>query len=240
LDSATPTAAPASAEGAEAGVTPRAPTPPAAGGPAPTESPQRAAGPAAATAAPAAAEPETEPSEVLALRESLPDLEWKLAHGYVELVIPGEWLLDVAQQLRDNFDYDYLSSITAVDWLDRIELVYHLYSFNYRKRARGMVLRVNLARPDFPEYPLCASLTKLWPGANFQEREVFDLMGIKFIGHPDLRRILLADDFPGHPLRKDFVFDYEYVLVRHLSYGVEGQFAPSDGDGASQDTGRAR
>ena len=239
MDTAAPAAGPAPAERPRGGVTPGAPVRPAAPGPAATESPSEPAGPAAAAAAPVQAEPETEPSEILALRESLPDLDWKLAHGYVEIEIPGERLLEVAQQLRDSLDYDYLSSITAVDWLDRIELVYHLYSFNYRKRARGMVLRVNLERPDFPDYPLCASLTKLWPGADFQEREVFDLMGIKFIGHPDLRRILLADDFPGHPLRKDFVFDYEYVLVRHLSFGVEGQFAPSDGDGVSQDAGRA-
>ena len=65
--------------------------------------------------------------------------------------------------------------------------------------------------------------TTIWPGADFQEREIWDLMGIKFVGHYDLRRILLADDFPGHPLRKDFTFDYEYVLVRHLRSGVEGQ-----------------
>jgi NADH-quinone oxidoreductase subunit C len=238
LAAAAPAAVPAPAGRPRGGVMPEAPVRPAAP-PAPTESPQQTAAPAAASAAPAQPEPETEPKEIVTLRESLPDLEWKLAHGYVETEIPSERLLEVAQLLRDSLDYDYLSSITAVDWLDRIELVYHLYSFNYRKRARGMVLRVNLERPDFPEYPFCASLTKLWPGADFQEREVFDLMGIKFIGHPDLRRILLADDFPGHPLRKDFVFDYEYVLVRHLSYGVEGQFAPSDGDGVSLDTGRA-
>jgi NADH-quinone oxidoreductase subunit C len=107
-------------------------------------------------------------------------------------------------------------------------MVYHLYSFNYLRRPTGVALRVDLERPDFPDYPIVPSLTSLWPGANFQEREVYDLMGVKFVGHPDLRRILLSDDFPGHPLRKDFVFDYEYVLVRHLSYGVEGQLATED------------
>jgi NADH:ubiquinone oxidoreductase subunit C len=160
----------------------------------------------------------------------VPEVEWTRAHGYVELKVPKERLLEAAQQLRDQFGYDYLSSITAVDWLERIELVYHLYSFNYRGRPHGIVLRLDLERPDFPDYPLCPSLTKLWPGADFQEREVYDLMGVKFVGHPDLRRILLGDDFPGHPLRKDFVFDYEYVLVRHLSYGVEGQLeTPTSG-----------
>jgi NADH:ubiquinone oxidoreductase subunit C len=160
----------------------------------------------------------------------LPELEWTRAHGYVEIKIPKERLVDAGQRLRDGFGYDYLSSITAVDWLERIELVYHLYSFNYRQRPGGMVLRVDLERPDYPDYPLCPSLTKLWPGVDFQEREVYDLMGVMFVGHPDLRRILLSDDFPGHPLRKDFVFNYEYVLVRHLSYGVDGQLdAPTSG-----------
>lgn len=169
----------------------------------------------------------------MALRKLLPDLQWKRVHGYVELNVPKTRLLEVAQLLRDRFGYDYLSAVTAVDWLDRIEMVYHLYSYDYRKRPGCMVLRVDLERPELPEYPLCPSLTRLWPGAEFQEREVYDLMGVKFIGHPDLRRILLADDFPGHPLRKDFVFDYEYVLVHHLSYGVEGQFAPADGGRSS-------
>jgi NADH:ubiquinone oxidoreductase subunit C len=180
----------------------------------------------------AAAKPaEPEPEEVAGLRRTLPDLQWKRVQGYLELSVPKPSLVDVARGLRDDFDYTYLSSITAVDWIDRIELVYHLYSHNYKTRPGCVVLRVDLERPDFPDYPLCPSLTGLWPGAEFQEREVYDLMGVKFIGHPDLRRILLADDFPGHPLRKDFVFDYEYVLARHLSYGVEGQFqTPSAGE----------
>jgi len=67
-------------------------------------------------------------------------------------------------------------------------------------------------------------------GAELQEREIFDLFGLKFVGHPDLRRILLDDNFPGHPLRKDWTFDYEYVLVKHLKYGAEGQDAPPGGE----------
>ncbi len=175
-----------------------------------------------------AAPAEPDPEIVLGLREAMPELEWQRVHGYIELKIPKQRLLEIAQRLRDHWDYDYLSAITPVDWLDRIEMIYHLYSFNYRKRPTGIVLRVDLERPELPDYPLCPSFTKLWPGAEFQEREIWDLMGVKFIGHPDLRRILNADDFPGHPLRKDFVFDYEYVLVKHLGYGIEGQLGRYD------------
>jgi NADH:ubiquinone oxidoreductase subunit C len=189
--------------------------------------------PIAVAEAPAAAAPTAppaEPEEVVRLREALPDLPAQRVQGYLELKIPKDQLVDVARRLRDDLGYDYLSSVTAVDWRDRIEMVYHIYSFNYLQRPSGVVLRVDLERPALPEYPLCPSLTPVWPGAEFQEREVYDLMGVKFPGHPDLRRILLSDDFPGHPLRKDFVFDYEYVLVRHLSYGVEGQLpAPTFG-----------
>ena len=78
--------------------------------------------------------------------------------------------------------------------------------------------------------PLCPSLTTVWAGAELQEREIYDLFGVKFVGHPDLRRILLDDNFPGHPLRKDWTFDYEYVLVKHLKYGAEGQDAPPGGE----------
>jgi NADH:ubiquinone oxidoreductase subunit C len=141
------------------------------------------------------------------------------------VTLPLERLLAACRLLRDRFGYDYLSSITAVDWRDRFELVYHLFSYNYKQRPGGVVLHVFLPRPALPEYPLAPSLTRLWPGAELQEREIYDLMGIKFTGHPDLRRVLLTEDFPGHPLRKDFVFDYEYVLMRHLRYGVEGDTA---------------
>ena len=207
-------------------------TPPARPAGAAPARPAAGARPAAARPTPPAppAEPEPDPEEIAGLREVMPDLEWKRVYGDVELNVPKGRLVEIAQRLRDQYDYDYLSAVTAVDWPDRIEMVYHLYSFNYLKRRSGIVLRVDLERPALPDYPLCDSLTRLWPGAEFQEREVFDLMGVKFIGHPDLRRILLSDDFPGHPLRKDFVFDYEYVLVNHLRYGVEGQLAPADGD----------
>ena len=83
-----------------------------------------------------------------------------------------------------------------------------------------MLLRVNVPREESARV---MSLTPLWPGAELQEREVYDMFGIQFLGHPDLRRVLLEDDFPGFPLRKDFTIDPEYVLVRHLARGSVGQ-----------------
>ena len=171
------------------------------------------------------AEAEPEPAELQALREVAPDLTWERKHGYVEIKVPREKLLESARACK-RLGYDYLSAVTGVDWRDRLEMLYHFYSYDYVATPGCIVLRVDL--PPEPN-PLCPSLTPIWAGAEFQEREVYDLMGVRFVGHPDLRRILTADDFPGHTLRKDWVFDYEYVLVHHLRYGAEGQQAPPGG-----------
>jgi NADH-quinone oxidoreductase subunit C len=163
-----------------------------------------------------------------ALAPMAPNIDSRFVHTYLEMVIPPERLLEAARILREQFDYDYLSQVTAVDWPDRFELVYTLYHLrNWQQHLaddpegpRGVMLRVNLPRV---EEPRVISLVSVWPGAELQEREVYDMFGTRFVGHPDLRRILLDDDFPGFPLRKDFTLDPEYVLVRHLARGVEGQ-----------------
>lgn len=147
----------------------------------------------------------------------------------LELTLPAEGLLAAARRLRDEFDFDYLSQVTAVDWPDRFELIYtlyHLLRWQQHQAAdpegpRGLLLRVNLPRETTPRV---MSVMSIWPGADLQEREVYDMFGIVFLGHPDLRRVLLEDDFPGFPLRKDFAIDPEYVLVRHLAHGSVGQF----------------
>jgi NADH:ubiquinone oxidoreductase subunit C len=157
-----------------------------------------------------------------------PNIDSRFVHSYLEMVIPPERLLEAARVLREQFDYDYLSQVTAVDWPDRFELVYTLYHIrNWQQHQvddpagpKGIMLRVSLPRV---EEPRVVSLISVWPGADLQEREVFDMFGIRFVGHPDLRRILLDDDFPGYPLRKDFTLDPEYVLVRHLARGAESQ-----------------
>ncbi len=154
------------------------------------------------------------------LKSLAPDLAFETRHGYFEVKLPAEQLQVAAKLAKNEYGFDYLSAITAVDWRDRFELLYHLYSYSPNRESGCLVLRVSLPHE---EYPLAPSLTGIWPGADFQEREIFDLMGIKFVGHPDLRRILLADDFPGHPLRKGYETDFSYVLVHHLRSGAEGQ-----------------
>ncbi len=139
-----------------------------------------------------------------------PDLQFKEFDDRLEVTLPVERLVEAATVVRDGLGYRMLMSITAVDWGSSFELVYHTYRLD---SAFPVVLRCSLPHEDNPEAP---SLTLFWPGADFQEREIYDLMGIVFLGHPDLRRILLADDFQGHPLRKDFQQDPDYVLVPHL------------------------
>jgi NADH-quinone oxidoreductase subunit C len=121
----------------------------------------------------------------------------------------------VAKFLRDDSDLklDFLSNVTGVDWPDSIEVVYHLYSVE--KKHGPVILRMKTVnRSDQVELP---SLTPIWRSAEFQEREVFDLYGIVFTGHPDLRRLLMWDEFKDHPMRRDYVEpdDFEYEPTPH-------------------------
>lgn len=102
-----------------------------------------------------------------------------------------------------RFQLDYLSGVTAVDYPaeQRIDMVYHLYSM--AQKHGPVILKSRLPRA----HPVVASLTPLYRGAEFQEREVYDLFGVRFEGHPDLRRILMWEGFKGHPMRKDYVVE---------------------------------
>jgi len=122
--------------------------------------------------------------------------------GETTLVIPRKVLSQVAARCREDEKllFNLLTDATCVDRFPlepRFELQYHLVSIPKKNKLR---LRVKLSGDD----PVVDSLVPVWPGANWLEREIFDLMGIRFTGHPDLRRILLPDDWEGHPLRKDF------------------------------------
>ena len=119
--------------------------------------------------------------------------------GYQGYLVPPEKLIDFTAKLRDECGYAYLSCITGVDYLSeqQLEVVYHL-----RRLSGGAPLELKVQLPR--DNPLVPSLVPLFEGANFQEREAYDLFGIRFDGHPDLRRILLWDGFDGHPLRKDW------------------------------------
>ena len=186
------------------------------------------------TTEPAKAESVAPPSEVEvhasrvagALRQVLPDVVAEPARNYVRVVVPSAQLEPVARVLRDSLGYALLSMVTAVDFPDRLEVIYLAFALDH---PHGVELRTQLPREELPD---CPSLTSVWPGAEFQEREVYDMMGINFVGHPDLRRILTDDNFPGHPLRKDFSIDPDYVLMRHLRFGAEGQLRPRLGEGS--------
>ena len=121
-------------------------------------------------------------------------------HGETTVVVPRELLRATAAYCRDQLKFNYLSDATCVDRFPtepRFELNYHLVALYEKTRLR---LRTRVSGAD----PTVDSLVPVWPGAGWLEREVFDLMGIRFAGHPDLRRILLPNDWEGHPLRRDY------------------------------------
>jgi NADH-quinone oxidoreductase subunit D/NADH-quinone oxidoreductase subunit C/D len=138
---------------------------------------------------------------IASLKEKFPDaVKDDSRQGYTGVVVDKNKLVEVATAIRDELGYDYLSSATAVDYLgitDEMEMVYHAY-----RTSGGPALVFKAQTPrNKPEIP---SLVEVWPGADFQEREAYDLYGIQFPGHPNLKRILLWDGFDGHPMRKDW------------------------------------
>ncbi len=120
--------------------------------------------------------------------------------GYSGFIVKKENLVEVATALRDEFGFDLLTAVTGVDYLaeNKMEVVYHAYKTT---GGPGLAFKVQVDRTDPVEVP---SLINIWPGVDFQEREAWDLLGIKFTGHPDLRRILMWEGYDGHPLRKDW------------------------------------
>ncbi|HZZ77307.1 MAG TPA: NADH-quinone oxidoreductase subunit C [Gemmataceae bacterium] len=145
------------------------------------------------------------------------------------IVVEPANLLEVCRFLRDEprLAFEMLNCITGADYLEldpkkvaksgfepHMEVVYHLSSYANKHR---LVVKVILPRwkndkpGDLPEVP---SLCSIWPAADWHERETFDLAGVMFVGHPDLSRILLSDDWVGHPLRKDYEFPLEYHGIR--------------------------
>jgi NADH-quinone oxidoreductase subunit C len=132
-------------------------------------------------------------------------------HGDATASVDPARIGEVLRFLRDDgeLDFSMLTDLTAVDYLGeepRFEVVYHLYSVSKNQRVR-IKARVPEAAPEIE------SVVELWPSANWMEREVYDLYGIAFVGHPDLRRILLYEGFEGHPLRKDYPKERRQPLV---------------------------
>jgi NADH-quinone oxidoreductase subunit C len=134
------------------------------------------------------------------LRSAFPDVQFRQHPGGIPAIfVPAQSVVAVCQHLKQTPDlrFDYLGSVTAVDYLDRYEVIYQIRSLARRADA---TLRVEVDRED----GTTPSVVSVWKAASYQEREIYDLMGITFAGHPDLRRILLYDEFDGHPLRKDW------------------------------------
>jgi NADH-quinone oxidoreductase subunit C len=197
-------APPTTAPPAQAPVKASMPVPPG------TAAPKPAAPAAEHKAAPPAGPPDPPPPAdkdvpafLRALQQALPGVVEHTSYwvGDWTIIVPAEKLLDVAFHLRDTAGarFDFCSDVTASDWPPRpkrFDVVYCLYSTTLRHRVR---VKVRAAEAD----PV-PSVTAAWPSANWLEREVYDLFGVNFVGHPDLRRILMPDEWQGHPQRKDY------------------------------------
>jgi NADH-quinone oxidoreductase subunit C len=144
-----------------------------------------------------------DPATIAALREAFPAIGWSEFRGDTRAVVASDELFAALKLLRDVRRFDLLVDVTCVDYLnyrdaeDRYGLVYLLAN---TESAERITLRTFVNAPE----PTVPSAVPLWEGANWLEREVFDMVGIRFEGHPDLRRILMPEEFTAYPLRKDY------------------------------------
>ncbi|HPD65530.1 MAG TPA: NADH-quinone oxidoreductase subunit C [Bacteroidia bacterium] len=141
------------------------------------------------------------------LKEKFPSVEWTEGKNYPEITVETAELTSLCGFLKEDsrFAFDYLFNMTAVDWLEYFTLVYHLENTDTKD---CIVVKTKLADRENAE---AGSVYGIWPSAEFYEREVYDLFGVKFTGHPDLRRIFLEDDWHGHPLRKDYIDEINII-----------------------------
>ena len=143
------------------------------------------------------------------LQEAFGDAVGPLSEPKIDAfaVVKGDRIVEICSWMKKapGIEIDFLEDLTALDWPKRnvIEVVYHLFSYRHR---HGLVLKVETDRAN----PVVPTVEGVWKAANWMEREVYDLFGVGFTGHPDLRRVLLPDDWVGHPLRKDYEFPKEY------------------------------
>ncbi len=130
----------------------------------------------------------------------LPSVTFDETGEFLNAIINPEDLLTLMNQLRTKaeFDFDYLFCLTCVDWKDHFMMVYHLLSKTHK---HALVIKAKL--PD-RDHASIETISHIWRTAEFLEREVYDLFGVKFLNHPDLRRLFLDEDWNGHPLRKDY------------------------------------
>jgi NADH-quinone oxidoreductase subunit C len=138
---------------------------------------------------------------ITALRSELPDalVDSRFDRGELTLTIARDHIREAAAIVQKS-GYNFLEDVTCVDWLpakERFQVTYHILSHSLKQRIRLIAL---VEEAD----PVIASITSVWPSANFYEREVFDLFGVRFGGHPNMRRIMMPDEWEGHPLRKDY------------------------------------
>ena len=199
---ATPAAAATVATSAAAAAAAKPAAPAAAAKPAAPHAPPAAAPPSGPTDPPPPAD-KTPPAFIQSLQSSVAGSVSQISYwvGDWTIIVPVSRLLEVARHLRDAPDalFDFCSDVTASDWpprAERFDVIYCLYSTVHRHR-----IRVKVRASDVQPVP---SMTEVWPSANWLEREVYDMFGVNFTGHPDRRRILMPEDWQGFPERKDY------------------------------------
>jgi NADH-quinone oxidoreductase subunit C len=137
----------------------------------------------------------------LSVSELFPNVTYDETGEFLNVLIDSKDLKPMMVSLRNKkeFDFDYLFCLTCIDWKTHLTMVYHMLS---RSNNHTIVLKAKIADTLNPEIE---TVSDIWETANFHEREVFDLFGVKFLNHPDMRRIFLDEDWDGYPLRKNYV-----------------------------------